>query len=227
MPKLNRQARRALTEERRKQILTAAAQVFAEKGFDRATIADIARAAGVAEGSIYNYFKNKGDLLVSIPRQVVESPLANVSARMASLATAPLPPEDMLKLIARNIVNTVQQNAPIFRILISTLPTMNKATREKYLNQVILYATTLLGRYIKEQSASGVFRPELDADTHARAFVGMFFPFVMIREVLQAESEKDWTYDQIIDALVPLFLRGALSDTARAPSKQRQKISVE
>lgn len=227
MPKISRQARRALTEERRKQILESAAHVFAQKGFDRATIADIARAAGVAEGSIYNYFKNKGDLLVSIPRLAVESPLANVSERMSLLATTPLPPEEMLKMIARNIVNVAQQNAPIFRILISTLPTMNKTTREKYLNQVILYAMTVLGAYFQEQIESGVFRPGLDPGMLARAFVGMFFPFAMIREVLQVESEKDWTYDQIIDALVPLFLHGALADNARAPSQQRQKIPVE
>ena len=227
MPKISPKARRALTEERRKQILDAAAQVFAEKGFDRATIADIARAAGVAEGSIYNYFKNKGDLLVSIPRQAVELPLANVSERMSLLATAPVPPEEMLKMVAHNIAKTAQQNGPIFRILISTLPTMNKATRDKYLNQVVLYAMTILGKYFKEQIKNGVFRSDLDADMLARAFFGMFFSFLMIREVLQSDEEKTWSYDQIIDALVPLFLRGIMSDVERAPSKQRQKIPVE
>lgn len=227
MPKISPKARRALTEERRKQILAAAAQVFAEKGFDRATIADIAQAAGVAEGSIYNYFKNKGDLLVSIPRQAVESPLANVSERMSLLATTPLPPDDMLKLIAHNIAKTAQQNGAIFRILISTLPTMNKTTRDKYLNQVVLYAMTILGKYFKEQIKNGVFRSDLDSDISARAFFGMFLPFLVIREVLQSDDDKNWTYDQIIDALVPLFLRGVLSDNARAPSQQRQKIPVE
>ncbi|MGB8645249.1 MAG: helix-turn-helix domain-containing protein [Anaerolineae bacterium] len=43
-------------EQRRNQILTAARAVFARKGFERATIADIAREAVMAEGSIYNYF---------------------------------------------------------------------------------------------------------------------------------------------------------------------------
>jgi TetR/AcrR family fatty acid metabolism transcriptional regulator len=45
-------------------ILTAAIKVFAEQGFNQATVAQIARAAGVADGTIYLYFKNKDDILV-------------------------------------------------------------------------------------------------------------------------------------------------------------------
>ena len=48
-----------MIEARRTQILMGAAQVFAKKGFHKATTKEIAQAAGVAEGTIYNYFKNK------------------------------------------------------------------------------------------------------------------------------------------------------------------------
>ena len=53
-------------EVRRSHILEAAAQVFAERGYHRATIKDIARAAGVSDGSIYNVFENKTALLLSL-----------------------------------------------------------------------------------------------------------------------------------------------------------------
>lgn len=51
---------------RRSHILEAAAQVFAERGYHRATIKDVARAAGVSDGSIYNVFENKTALLLSL-----------------------------------------------------------------------------------------------------------------------------------------------------------------
>ena len=51
---------------RRTQILDAATRVFASKGFNRATIRDVAQAAGVADGTIYNYFANKTDLLFGL-----------------------------------------------------------------------------------------------------------------------------------------------------------------
>src|SRR5579864_8736119 len=58
---------------RRAQILEAATKVFAEKGFHRATTKDIARAAGIAEGTIYTYFASKSDLLLGILNRLNES----------------------------------------------------------------------------------------------------------------------------------------------------------
>ena len=226
MPKISPSARRALAEQRKAQILSAAATVFAAEGFERARISDIAREAGIAEGSIYNYFKNKSDLLVSIPRQAVQATLESMSTRMAAITDESSSPEQMLTTLVQNFIATIHQNAHIFRILLSALPTMSQSTREKYLNQVVLYGMTMLESYFKEQIDHGVFRRELNPSTLSRAFVGMFFPFVMFREVLQVEADADWQYDDLIESLVPLFLRGVLADAARV-SKQRQKISVE
>jgi TetR/AcrR family transcriptional regulator, fatty acid metabolism regulator protein len=70
-------------EVRRSHILEAAAQVFAERGYHRATIKEVARAAGVSDGSIYNVFENKTALLLSLL-----DPLA-----AASNSAGPLPAE--------------------------------------------------------------------------------------------------------------------------------------
>lgn len=227
MPKISPAARRALTEQRKAQILAAASKVFAAKGFERATIADIAKAAGIAEGSIYNYFKNKGDLLVSIPRQFVEPPITRGNAAIAMLSpAAPGSPEEMLTMIARNLIATMRQNAHVFRILISALPSLKPAQREKYLNQVVMYAAGTLENYFRAQIEQGVFRQDAKPPVLARAFVGMFLPFLMFREFLQIETDADWQYDDLIASLVPLFLSGLLTEAARAP-KPRQKISVE
>jgi TetR/AcrR family fatty acid metabolism transcriptional regulator len=213
MPKISPSARRALTEQRKTQILTAAAKVFAAKGFERATIANIAREAGIAEGSIYNYFKNKGDLLVSIPRQVVEPPVESISAAMQMIGTrAAQSPNEVLTTIASNLVSTIRQNAQVFRILVSALPSMKQATREKYLNHVVPYATGTLEDFFRLQIRQGVFRKDSNPRILARAFVGMFFPFVMLRELLQVEEKAVWTYDQVIAEVVPLFVRGVLAE---------------
>src|SRR5215470_9366320 len=62
-----------VTAARRKQILDAATQVFAEKGFHRATIKDIARVAGIADGTIYTYFASNTEVLLAILHRVNES----------------------------------------------------------------------------------------------------------------------------------------------------------
>src|SRR5207245_8901537 len=58
---------------RRNQILDAATKVFAEKGFHPTTIKDIARAAGIADGTIYNYFENKTALMLGLLDRMNES----------------------------------------------------------------------------------------------------------------------------------------------------------
>src|SRR4051812_11120069 len=62
-----------LIAARRNQILEAATTVFANKGFHRATIRDVAKAAGIADGTIYIYFENKTALLMGILDQLNES----------------------------------------------------------------------------------------------------------------------------------------------------------
>ena len=220
MPRISADARRAYTAERRKHILSAAAKTFAAKGYERATIADIARAARVAEGSIYNYFKNKGDLLVSIPRQMIEPKVVAVSAEaLRSFSAETASPEQVLTMVAQNVITVVQQNAQIFRILVSALPSMNQATRQKYMQQVVLYATGVLEGYFQEQIKQGVLRKGLKPRILARAFIGMFFPFVMLRDVLQVETDADWSDDQLIADLVPLFLNGVLANKSEGKSK--------
>lgn len=210
MPKISPAAQRARIEERKVQILNAAAQVFAEKGFERATIAAIARQAGLAEGSIYNYFKNKSELLVNVPRQIVQPPLERVSAQMREMSLAESDsPEQVLSVIPRTMLATLRHNIHIFRVLLSTLPAMKPAQREKYAEQVIRYATSLLEGYFSEQIDKGILRDDLNPAIATRVFIGMFFPFIIIQELFEFRSLGSFQDDEIIAQAVGIFLHGA------------------
>ena len=63
MPATPRHTSRARVEAKESSILDAAEKIFAQVGFDGAKVAEIARAASVAEGTVYLYYKNKQDLL--------------------------------------------------------------------------------------------------------------------------------------------------------------------
>lgn len=214
MPRISPHARRALVEERKGQILAAAAKVFARKGFERATIAAIAKEAGVAEGSIYNYFKNKADLLVSIPRQIIV-PAVQSSVGAASLAH--LPPEQMLTLVAQNMIGVVQQNVDIIRVVLSSLPTMNRAAQAKYLEQVPLYAVGMLEAYVRAQVSAGVFRADVNPALAARMFPGLLVLTILMQDVLQVPGVPRFDNDALIADAVRLFLHGALTPTRPLP----------
>src|SRR5919109_3079910 len=82
---------------KREAILRAAIDVFADRGYFNAQVADVARAAGVAAGTVYLYFRSKDDLLVSIFDRTMREAIDEGRASVASIAD----PVARLRTIAR------------------------------------------------------------------------------------------------------------------------------
>src|SRR5437870_13259529 len=76
-------------DDKRSRILHAAVKVFARRGYFAARVADVARRAGVAGGTIYLYFRNKEDILVSLFDEVMSEHLEGRRARREPEAAAP------------------------------------------------------------------------------------------------------------------------------------------
>lgn len=85
-------------EERHRRILESAAKQFRERGYDHVKIEEIAETAGVSVGTIYNYYKNKGDVLVALVSLEVNEVLALGEAVVAS------PPKNAVKAVERLIL---------------------------------------------------------------------------------------------------------------------------
>jgi TetR/AcrR family fatty acid metabolism transcriptional regulator len=118
---------------RRNQILDAAARVFAEKGFHPTTIKDIAREAGLADGTLYNYFENKTALLLGIMERMREH----------ALQSAPPPPPEPIDLrsLMRLYLQIVfeGQDFALTRVVISEMM-VNAELRTRY-QQTIMEPT--------------------------------------------------------------------------------------
>src|SRR5436190_23584833 len=90
-------ARPLLEGDKRDAILRAATDVFASRGFFNAQVADVARAAGIAAGTVYLYFRSKDELLVSIFERAMREGLAQGRAAVAGLRD----PRERLRRLAR------------------------------------------------------------------------------------------------------------------------------
>src|SRR5690348_4704484 len=82
---------------KRELILRAATDVFANRGFFNAQVADVARSAGIAAGTVYLYFRSKDDLLVSIFERTMRDGLAEGRSAVAAIAD----PIERLRCLAR------------------------------------------------------------------------------------------------------------------------------
>lgn len=74
--------------DKRQRILSAAIRVFAERGFYHARVSEVAAEAGVAGGTIYNYFKSKDDLLICLFEDRMDAILCDFRARLAGIESA-------------------------------------------------------------------------------------------------------------------------------------------
>ena len=104
-----RQTRRERLEEREQAIITAAHEAFVAQGFDGARIAAIAKQAGVAEGTIYLYFKNKNALLLAVVGRFYEELTERAASGVANIVDS----FDKLAFIARHHVDSCILNWPI------------------------------------------------------------------------------------------------------------------
>ena len=117
---------------RREQIVEAATRVFAEKGFHRATKREVARAAGVSEGTIYNYFEDKEALLLTILDRLNETEwrVADFEEGMA------MDFRDFLKQYLRRRISLIWKNREVFRVVLLEI-LVSAELRERYLQHVV------------------------------------------------------------------------------------------
>lgn len=207
MPRVTPAAKARLEEARRTQILEAAARVFSRKGFDGATITEIARAAKLAEGSIYNYFRSKEDLLIHIPQHLVRPALV-------PLLGAPHPPESrghleqLLLLVAQGIVERVHAHASFLKVFLSALPRLSDAAREQYMQLLPLQAAEALEQLLRAGKRRGVVRRDLNPVIAARTLPAMMLGIVLIQEILLGRRVIPHDYDEIVPEAVRIFLDG-------------------
>src|ERR687897_1920782 len=100
---------------RREQIVEAATRVFAEKGFRRATIREVAREAGISEGTIYNYFEDKDALLMAILEELNETERRAEDFEEGMAADF----REFLDVYLRRRMSLIWQNREVFRVVLS------------------------------------------------------------------------------------------------------------
>jgi TetR/AcrR family fatty acid metabolism transcriptional regulator len=138
-------------------ILKVANEVFAEKGYGETTISQIAKKANIAEGSIYDYFKNKEDLLFSIPEERMENYLSGLRAHLKGIKGA-LP--KLRKLIWYQL-DFYEKNQDYTRILLLDLRQNPRFNRSRAYRMIRQYSKIIL-EVIEEGKKEDEIRKEVD-----------------------------------------------------------------
>lgn len=104
-------------DQKRAQILKSAAKVFAEEGFDRASMTKLATECGISKANIYHYYDSKDAILFDI----LDSYLSTLRDRIFGVDTEGLPPEDRLRRVIREVLRAYQGADHEHQVQISAL----------------------------------------------------------------------------------------------------------
>ena len=198
------EARDALGVERRGQIVEAAARLWLRDGFDATSVEAIARAAGLAKGTVYLYFPSKEALLTEAVRRYSLVPAMEELTR--ELAGAPF--EEAIPRIARELWRRLREQAPLIALLLRELP-QRPDTARAFFEQVVLPTNRAFAGYLDAGVREGALRP-LDSFVAARALVGMLMIFVLTQELYGGRALAPLADEAITDTAAELFLRGVL-----------------
>lgn len=183
--------------DKRTAILEAATAVFADRGFFGAQVADIARGASIAAGTVYLYFRSKDEILTSIFDRTMKEAIAEGRATLAEVKD----PVERLRRIARLHLTRMGRDrnlAIVFQVeLRQTTKFMERFSTTGLRDYLLLIQQT-----IEDGQARGVFRKSVSARTGAKVFFGaldeMATNWILSRRRYPLAQQAD----EIVDLLV-------------------------
>lgn len=187
--------------DKRSLITEAAVEVFAEKGFHLARVSDIARRAGVADGTIYLYFKNKEDLLLSIFEEKMEQMLDEVAVALDGIDD----PMERVRRFAQFHFSRVRDNRSVAEVLQLELRLSNKFMRD-YRPEKLWAYLNVFGQIVRDGQAAGIFRRDIDSFISMWSFFGAMDELSM-QWVLSRKQDR-FSIDEAARQVAEIYIRG-------------------
>ncbi len=186
-------------------ILAAAVRVFAEEGYFRSTVSQIAREAGVADGTIYLYFQNKEDILATFVRQHSLQFFEAFSERVKEAKTA----VEKLRLLV-NLHFTVAQRDRWKALVYQVEMRRSSRLMRKEIKDALKAYHDVVGQIVEEGQQEGSIRHDVQLGLVKRMI------FASVDEVITTWVLAGGKYDlaALADPLVDLFLKGISSGPA-------------
>ncbi len=186
MPPRSEEQFEAIRQQSRKKIMDKALELFARQGYHSTTISQIAKAAGVSKGLMYNYFISKEDLL----EKLVEKEIASSEEAIGMEAMRAMPPYQQLVLLIEASIQYVQTDIRHWRLI--TALSMQEDILQQVKALILQKMDTGVAQLVDLFERLGVPDPKNEAFFFSALLDGMFLHFLTTRQI---------TYDYPLEAM--------------------------
>lgn len=192
--------RKKTVEKRRQDILEASLKIFAQKGYNGSTTAEIARAAGVAEGTIFRHFATKKDLLFAVLEPKVLNGLIELDKEHREDT-----PIEFFRRFLINRLELLRENASLVRFMFAEAQ-YHPEVREALFKGILGQGIPIIRPWFEKGVERGDFR-DLPFLPTMRSFMGMVMFYGFMGNVFQGFSPEK-TIEEAADHIMDLFLHG-------------------
>lgn len=203
-------------DERPRELLEAALQVFARNGYRSTTLDEVAEAAGVTKGAIYHYFDTKEALLLGVIEHYQK--LAFARAEQA-IRDERLPASTRIRLLIRKMFSDTEGRRDLLALLVRGVTHELPRVHERWLHGPARL-WTMLARLVEEGKMREEFRPDADGEVGARVLVSGLMLQLMWQQHAETMPALAMDADRLIDSSVELFLE-AMRPARKAAGAKR------
>ncbi|WP_068858886.1 TetR/AcrR family transcriptional regulator [Perlucidibaca aquatica] len=198
--------RREQPSESRERILAAAVSVFALKGFQRASLDEIAAEAHLTKGAIYWHFRSKNDLFTSLLEYRFQQHTAPLAEELALALAAPTiqARQQAIATMLRDMLNRFHDNAAWPRLYLEFVSQTRDAQIASSMAQLYDHGRLLAKQMIERLVEAGITDPDLDADTVSIFWCALIDGF-MLAWVMKPETFAD---GQLVERTVAMLWNG-------------------
>jgi TetR/AcrR family transcriptional regulator, fatty acid metabolism regulator protein len=190
------------TKSRKDRVMDVALRIFAEKGFQSATISEISKEAGCSEATIYEYFGTKEDLLFAIPEKISRESIQETDRALTYIKGA----EGRMRAILLAYVRLYQSN-PHYSALVLLQLMNNKRFRETPAHAAIRRSARRLLDCIKEGIADGTFKRNADPYLIRSVLLGTI-EHLFIHWHMQGMPKREKSIMEMLDPFIEIVLAG-------------------
>jgi len=190
-------AKKNAKTERKNKIIESALKIFAEKGFQDATISEISKAAGVSDATVYEYFKTKEDLLFTIPEEITEEPTREMDKILPFLRGT----ECKLRAIVQGYMTLYERNPDYTALVMLQLKTNRNFLKTKAYEKIRSIAHMLL-TCIQEGIDNGTFHKDTNPYMVRSMILGTIEHLCIRRHLLGAPENLVEHVDPLMDMIL-------------------------
>lgn len=199
-------------KDRRAIILDAALRTFVQRGYPETKVAEIASEAGVAEGTLYNYFPSKEDLLLALFDEKWGRIIDDIKKKIVRVDN----PNDQLKAIFSTVVKMFKKNRHLAELFMIDIKQSSIFLNNYTINRIVEFID-IIEEILKEGKREGIYRKDLDTRVAKMVIFGAAQGILLSWVLSESKAIRNQTFKfslfRAARTLKEIFKSGLLGET--------------